>query len=90
MIITFFIQALLQSSFVRNRPASMMATRESSVLIHFTKAYTTCDRATGIVDISWVSDASPIEGLLGNEAFASGATKQVYKVCWTCFVKRFQ
>jgi hypothetical protein len=44
------------------------------------KAYTTCDTETGAVEIEWPDNASLYESVLEKEIFASGATKNVYKV----------
>jgi len=44
------------------------------------KAHTTCDTETGEVEIGWPDNTSLYEGVLGKDIFASGATKNVYKV----------
>ena len=39
-----------------------------------------CDKETGKVEIGWPDNTSLYEGVLGKDIFASGATKNVYKV----------
>ena len=44
------------------------------------KVHTTCDKETGEVEIGWPDNTSLYEGVLWKDIFASGATKNVYKV----------
>ena len=57
---------------------------DASVIVQLKRAHTTCDAETGAVEIEWPENAPLREGVLGNEVFASGATKNVYKV-WSSF-----
>jgi hypothetical protein len=67
------------------RTSRASASGGASTTIHFIKAHTTCDSETGQVDILWPEDAEVLEGQLGKDLFASGATKEVYQVCSTFF-----
>ena len=57
---------------------------DASVVVQLKRAHTTCDAETGAVEIEWPENAPLCEGVLGNEVFASGATKNAYKV-WPSF-----
>ena len=53
---------------------------DTSTVIQLKKAHTTCNAEAGEVEIEWPENAMLCEGILGKEVFASGATKNVYKV----------
>ncbi|KAF8963109.1 kinase-like domain-containing protein [Flammula alnicola] len=67
------------STFVRTKHASNSGV-DTSTVIQLKKAHTTCDKETGEVEIGWPENGQVYEGLLGKEVFASGATKNVYKL----------
>lgn len=71
------------STFVRTKHASNSGV-DTSTVIQLKKAHTTCDKETGEVEIGWPENGQVYEGLLGKDIFASGATKNVYKV-FSCF-----
>lgn len=66
------------STFVRTNRAP--AARMVSTVIQFQKAYAACDSQTGEVSIQWPDNAAIVEGVLGEEIFSSGATKNVHEV----------
>jgi hypothetical protein len=69
----------MASTYIRtNRAVSVVNT---STIIQFQKAYTTCDSETGEISIQWPDNASIGKGVLGESIFASGATKNVHEVC---------
>ena len=67
------------SSFVRTNRAISVG-RVASTVIQLQKAYTTCDANTGEVSIQWPANAAVGEGVLGDDVFASGTTKNVHEV----------
>ena len=52
----------------------------TSVAIQFHKSHLACDAEMGQIDITWLENSSVIEGLLGKDIFAEGATKYVFMV----------
>ena len=72
-----------ESTFVWTNRTNIAAVDTSSV-VHLKKAHTTCDTETGEVEIVWPDNAGVHEGVLGKDVFASGATKNVYKVFYPC------
>lgn len=70
---------VIESTFVRTNRANIAAV-DTSTVVHLKKAHTTCDAETGEVEIVWPDNAKVHEGVLGKDIFASGATKNVYKV----------
>ena len=53
---------------------------DTSTVVQLKKAHTTCNVETGEVEIEWPENSTLCEGILGKEVFATGATKNVYKV----------
>lgn len=51
-----------------------------STVIQIKKAHATCNTETGEVEIEWPENAPLREAIIGKDIFASGATKNVYKV----------
>ena len=69
----------IESTFVRTSRADNSSV-DTSTIVQLKKAHTTCDAETGEVEIEWPENLTLCEGILGKEVFASGATKNVYKV----------
>ncbi|KAF8901850.1 kinase-like domain-containing protein [Gymnopilus junonius] len=69
----------MESTFVRTNHANLPAV-DASTVIHLKKAHTTCDPETGEVEIVWPDNSDMYEGVLGKDVFATGATKNVYKL----------
>jgi len=74
-----YIGGRIESTFVRSS-RSNNTTVDASTVVQLKKAHSTCNADTGEVEIQWPENASICEGILGKEIFASGATKNVYKV----------
>ncbi|KAF8908220.1 kinase-like domain-containing protein [Gymnopilus junonius] len=53
---------------------------DASTIVQLKRAHMTCDAETREVEIEWPKNAPLCEGVIGNEVFASGATKNVYKL----------
>ncbi|KXN93119.1 hypothetical protein AN958_00043 [Leucoagaricus sp. SymC.cos] len=70
----------LQSSFIPTPVQRSAGATQKCVEISFIRARTTCDPATGLVDIMWPVGAEPETGLLCIDVFAAGATKKVHQV----------
>jgi hypothetical protein len=78
-----YIGGRIESAFIRSS-RSNNSTVDTSIIVQLKKAHTTCNAETGEVEIEWPENASLYDGVLGKEIFASGATKNVYKVFSTC------
>ena len=52
----------------------------TSVAIQFHKSHLVCDTEMGQINITWPKNSGVIEGLLGKNIFAEGATKYVFMV----------
>lgn len=69
----------IESTFVQTSHTNNSAV-DASTVIQLKKAHTICNPETGEVEIEWPENAHVCEGILGKDVFASGATKNVYKV----------
>ncbi|KAF8886423.1 kinase-like domain-containing protein [Gymnopilus junonius] len=67
----------MESTFVRTNRANLPAV-DASTLIR------PADPETGEVEIVWPDNSDMYEGVLGKDVFATGATKNVYKVFVNC------
>jgi hypothetical protein len=72
------ITGAMVSTYIRTNRATSVG--NATVVIQLQKAYTTCDAETGEISIQWPDNASVQEGVIGENVFASGATKNVYEV----------
>ncbi|KAF8959843.1 hypothetical protein BDZ97DRAFT_1906085 [Flammula alnicola] len=68
-----------ESTFVRTNRSNNAAVNASTV-VQLKKAHTTCDMETGEVEIVWPDNMAVCDGVMGKDIFASGATKNVYKL----------
>jgi hypothetical protein len=73
----------MESTFIWTNRANN-ANLSASTVIQFKKAHTTCSTETGEVEITWPDNMPVHEGILWMDIFASGATKNVYKVRTCC------
>lgn len=76
-LIVYDLGGVLESTFVWTNRTNVAI---DASIIQLKKALTTCNAETGEVKIAWPDNLAACEGILGKEFFASGATKNVYKV----------
>ena len=73
----------MESTFVRTNRSNTSSV-DASTIIQIKKAHMTCNTETGEVEIEWPENASVHEAIVGKDIFASGATKNIYKVFLPC------